>query len=129
MHKKNLPDMMLKRSHNYIAHRIDNENGLKEHWIDTKGVLLVNFWSEWSVQCHHMAYVMRNIKPLLHDKDLIVYIDWHQHKGWVNKQGVFGVPTLIIYFAGQEIARFSGTVSEAVLMRHMNIISAHISDR
>jgi len=121
--------MMLKTSRYYAAPRIDDENGLKMHWADTKGILLVNFWAEWSIQCHYMSFVMRNIQPLLHDKDTIVYIDWHLQKGWASKLDVFGVPTLIVYFAGQEIARFSGTMSAAVLMGHINTIATHIFDR
>ena len=99
--------------------RIDDENGLKKHSLDTKGMLLVNIWADWSIQCRNMSYVMRNIRALLDDKDTIVYIDWHHQKGLAKKLEVFGVPTLIIYFSGQEVARFSGTMSEVVLLRHI----------
>lgn len=121
--------MMLTTSHYYDTYRIDGDNELKKSWLDTKGILLVNFWAEWSVQCHNMAYVMRNLKPLLHDTDAIVYIDWHHQKGWASKLGVFGVPTIIIYVTGQEIARFSGTMNETVLMGHISDIRTHVSER
>ncbi len=121
--------MMLQKSHFHTTRRIDDEYGLNEQWIETKGMLLVNIWAEWSIQCHNMFHVMRNIQPLLHDKDTIVYIDWHHQKEWVNKLGVFGVPTLIIFLSGQEVARFSGTMSTTALMRHISIIARRIFDR
>ncbi len=114
--------MISKTSQFYAVRRIEDENELQEHLVDTKGMLLVNFWAEWSIQCHNMSYVMRNINPLLHDKDAIVYIDWLRHKEWAKKLGIFGVPTLIVYFISQEIARFSGTLSETALMGHINTI-------
>ncbi len=102
--------------------RIDDENGLEKHTLDTKGLLLVNFWSDWSVQCRNMSYVMHNIRALLEDKDAVVYIDWSHQKGLAKKLEVFGVPTLIIYSCGQEAARFSGTMTEVVLLRHVGNI-------
>jgi len=118
--------MISKISQFYAVRRIEDENELKEHLVDTKGMLLVNFWAEWSIQCHNMSYVMRSISPLLHDKDAIFYIDWLRQKGWVKKLGIFGVPTLIVYFSGQEIARFSGTLGETALIEHINTLVPHV---
>lgn len=120
--------MISKTSHFYAVRRIEDENELQKYLVETTGMLLVNFWAEWSIQCHHMSYVMRDISPLLHDKDAIVYVDWLRHKGWAKNLGVFGVPTLIIHFAGQETVRFSGTISEATLLRHISIIERQVSE-
>ena len=79
-------------------------------------MLLVNFWSDWSIQCRDMSYVMYNIRTLLEDKDAIAYIDWHYQKELAQKLEVFGVPTLIIYGCGEELARFSGTLNEITLL-------------
>jgi thioredoxin 1 len=99
--------------------RIDDEKEFKKQSLGTTGLLLLNFWADWSIQCRNMSDVMRNIKALLDDTDTIAYIDWHHQKGLAKKLEVFGVPTLIIYFCGQEVARLSGTMSEVVLLRHI----------
>jgi thioredoxin-like negative regulator of GroEL len=99
--------------------RIEDENGLTKQLHNTNGMLLVNVWADWSIQCHNMSDVMQNIKILLDDKDDIAYVDWQHQKGLAKKLEVFGVPTLIIYFSGEEVARFSGTMSEVVLLRHI----------
>jgi thioredoxin 1 len=114
--------------------RIEDEYGLKNQLLDTNGMLIVNFWADWSIPCHNMSDMMHNIKSLLDDKDAIVYIDWHHQKGLAKKLGVFGVPTLILYVSGQEAARFSGTMSDVVLMRHIGTVknktdSAKIKNR
>lgn len=101
---------------------IDDENKLIKRIVETKGVLLLNFWSDWSIQCHNMAYVMRRIDALLDTEDAIACIDWHRQKQLAKKLEVFGVPTLVIYFSGQEVARFSGTMSELVLLKRVGAV-------
>ena len=119
---------MLKNSFYYATRRIDDVNGLKKQWKDTKGMLIVNFWAVWSIQCHHMSDVMRRIKPMLDNTDAIIYIDWDLQRGLAKNLEVHGVPTLLINFAGNEDGRFSGMLSTEALTRHINTIATHISE-
>ena len=43
--------------------------------------------------------------------DAIIYIDWDLQRGLAKNLEVHGVPTLLIYFAGNEVGRFSGMLS------------------
>ena len=75
-----------------------------------------------------MSDVMPGIKKLLDSTDAIVYIDWDFQRELAKKLEVHGVPTLLIFFAGHEVGRFSGMLSAAVLSRHINTIAMHISE-
>lgn len=108
---------------------IDDENGFKKHALETEGILLVNFWASWSIQCRSMSHVMRKISALLDDKDAIACIDWHYRKGLAKKLEVFGVPTLILFFSGQEVARFSGTISKVVVLKRIGAVKKHLIAR
>lgn len=98
---------------------IDNEKGLNNQLIETKGFLLVNFWSDWSLQCRNMYHAMCNIKYQLREEDAIAYIDWSQNKELSKNLEVYGVPTLIIFFDGKERVRLSGMISERALLKHI----------
>lgn len=102
-----------------ILLRINDEGEFNTHVKKTKGMLLVNFWSNWSVQCHNNYNSMRKIMDTLSVDDAIVYIDWPHQKKLAEKLKVFGVPTLLFYFSGQEISRHSGTLSELTMRRHL----------
>jgi len=119
---------MLIKSYYHATRRIDDENGLKKCSIDTKGLLLVNFWAVWSIQCHHMSDVMRDMKTQINDTDTIVYIDWDLQRGLAKNMEVYGVPILLIYFGGHEVGRLSGVLNAGALTRHINTLAMRISE-
>jgi thioredoxin 1 len=100
--------------------RIDDENKLKNYIVSTRRRLLVNFWADWSIQCRNMYFVMSNISARLDSEDAIVYIDWYHQRQLAKKMEIHGVPTLITYFGGREVARYYGLVSEKALLRYIN---------
>ena len=85
-----------------------------------KGLLLLNAWTSWSLQCRTMYNVMQKIKPGLDFGDEIAFIDWHHHRKLANSLGIYGVPTLILFAGGREVDRFSGVTGEAVLQRYVD---------
>ena len=84
--------------------------------LENSGLVLVNFWAWWSDECGRMSAVMRKVTDLLDEKDAIVQLDWDHHRGLARALEVFGVPTLLIYMKGNEVGRYSGTMSEGDLM-------------
>jgi len=94
--------------------------------LNTSGMVLVNFWAWWSDECARMSTVMRKVTDLLDEKDAIVQLDWDHHRGLARELEVFGVPTLLIYMKGNEVRRYSGTMSDNDLTRR--VIEAKICD-
>ena len=87
--------------------------------LATCGMVLVNFWAWWSDECGRMSTIMRKVTDLLDEKDAIVQLDWDHHRGLARELEVFGVPTLLIYMKGNEVGRYSGTMSEDDLMKRV----------
>ena len=88
-----------------------DKDSFNEHVLHTRSMVLVNFWAWWSDECHTMSSLMRNVAHLLDEEDTIVQVDWDQHKKLAQELEVFGVPTLLMYICGREVARRSGTMS------------------
>ena len=92
---------------------------LKQQLDRLNGLLLLNIWTGWSLQCRTMYIVMQKIKPGLDYGDEIAFIDWHHHRELSKSLGVYGVPTLIIFAGGREVERFSGVTNDEVLQRYI----------
>jgi len=93
-----------------------------ERVLDTNGMVLVMFCSWWSDGCRKMSSLIKKIDDILDEVDTIVRIDWDQQKQLVQQLGVIGVPTLIIYVKGREVARYFGIMNQYDLT--MRIIEA-----
>lgn len=87
-----------------------DEHGFNERVLHAGGMVLVNFWASWSDECRIMSSIMRDVAELLDKEDTIIQVDCEQQKRLARKLGVFGVPTLLIYIRGYQIARWSGTM-------------------
>jgi thiol-disulfide isomerase/thioredoxin len=66
-----------------------------------------------------MYPLLSNVADILDDQDAIVHIDWDRQKRLAQELEVFGVPTLLIYINGGEIARYSGTMNKVDLIKRI----------
>jgi thioredoxin 1 len=96
-----------------------NENSFNEQVKTAKGIVLVNFWASWSEECRRMRSVMQKVEHLVDEDHAIIHIDWDQQKQLARELEVFGVPTLLIYIKGRELARYSGTVDKLDLVKRI----------
>ena len=99
-----------------MFHALDSAN-FREHVLKSKGTVLVNFWSPWSRECRHMSSLMGHIRDLLDDQDAIVQVDWDQQRHLVKEFEVLGIPTLLIFVCGNEVARYYGTMNKEDLRK------------
>lgn len=94
-------------------------NNFKEQVLDNRGMVLVNFWTWWSSECRNMSALMRKVDGLLDEQDAIVQIDWKQQKQLAQELEVVGVPTLLIYIEGREVARYLGKMEKDELLKRI----------
>lgn len=89
-----------------------NADNFDEQVLNANGVVLVNVWAGWSEDCMQMSTTMHKLKNLLDEQDAVVQIDWDQQKKLTNELMVYGIPTLLIFANGSEVARYSGIVNK-----------------
>ena len=83
-----------------------------EYVLQPKGLVVVNFWTLWSEECRYMSSLMGDVKHLLGEKDSIVQVDWDHERQLAQDLDVLGVPTVLLFVGGNEVARYYGTMSE-----------------
>ena len=86
-----------------------------EYVRKSKGMVFVNFWTPWSDECRYMSSLMADVQHLLEEQDSIVQVDWDRETQLVRELEILGVPTLLIFVCGDEVARYYGTMSEGEL--------------
>lgn len=73
--------------------------------------VLVDFWAEWCGPCKAVAPILEELATTYADKAKIVKVDVDANGEVAANYGVSGIPTVIIFKDGQEVARRVGAVT------------------
>ncbi len=78
--------------------------------------VLVDFYADWCAPCKAMAPVLDDIARELAGELLVVKVNSDVNPVSPQHYGVRGIPTLILFKDGQEVARQVGAVPKAALL-------------
>lgn len=70
--------------------------------------IIVDYWAPWCGPCRTMAPEFAKAALRLKTKARFAKIDTEQHPEMSQKLGIRGIPLLILYSGGREIARLPG---------------------
>ena len=83
--------------------------------LKSSKVVLVDFWAEWCGPCRQLAPILDELSSELADQVEIFKVDIDQNTGTPTKYGVRGIPTLILFKDGKQIATTVGALPKSSL--------------
>ena len=79
--------------------------------LNSETPVVVDFWAEWCGPCKQMAPGLDRVAEELGSKIKIVKLDVDSNQATSGKFGIRGIPTLMVFKAGQPVATKVGALA------------------
>ena len=86
------------------------------------GITIVDFHAVWCAPCKAQEPIIEKLMLKYKNCVSLYKIDIDKHRDLALKYMVQSIPTLVVYKDGQEIKRFIGLQSEAILLKELDAI-------
>lgn len=88
-----------------------SDDSFEQEVLEASIPVLVDFGAEWCKPCKQLDPIVEDLAQEWGDQIKVVKIDADTSVETTMKYGVMGLPTLIVFVSGKEVARLSGLTS------------------
>ncbi|MBT0730559.1 thioredoxin TrxA [Rosenbergiella nectarea] len=88
--------------------------------LKAEGITLVDFWAEWCGPCKMIAPILDEIADEYEGKLTIAKLNIDDNPETAPKYGIRGIPTLLLFKAGEVVATKVGALSKGQLKEFLN---------
>ncbi len=94
-----------------------SENGFLKRVHQNPRPVVVDFWAPWCSPCRIIDPVIKKISADYDGRVDVWKVNADEQPETLRSLGIYGIPTLIAFHKGKEIARRTGVASPAILLR------------
>ncbi len=85
-----------------------NEADFQTQVLESPIPVLVDFWAEWCGPCKMLAPIVDEIAAEYGDKLRVVKVDADANPAVLQRYGIMGIPTLLLFKGGRDVERITG---------------------
>lgn len=91
-----------------------NEDSFQGKVLQASGErpIMVDFWAEWCPPCHALTPVLERVTASYHGDVLLAKVEVDDNMKLAGRYQLRGFPTVILFYQGREVGRFSGAKPE-----------------
>ncbi len=99
-----------------------------EELVRTSDVpVFVDFWADWCAPCHQVAPAVRQLAQEYKGRIRVVKVNVDKQPHIASKYMVQSIPTLMIFYAGEIVWRFSGALPYSMLKEKVDEVLQKLS--
>ena len=91
------------------------DNTFKKEVLESKGTVLVDFWAEWCGPCKQLLPHVEQLSKDMEGKVKVVKVNIDKSPDTPQSFGVRGIPTLILFKDGKQVATKVGSLPKSSL--------------
>jgi thioredoxin 2 len=102
----------------FSGHPTELDSGIFRRFVERNDVpVVVDFWAPWCGPCQMMAPEFSAAAAEVEPKVLLAKLNTDAEPGLAGEFGIRGIPTMICFKAGREVARRSGAIGRSEIVR------------
>ncbi|MBN8523086.1 MAG: thioredoxin [Rickettsiales bacterium] len=96
------------------------DNEFESEVLNSKLPVIIDFWAEWCGPCRMLAPILDQLSEEMEGKVKIVKMNIDENPETPSKFGVRGIPTMLLFKEGKQIATKVGVQTKNVLQEWIN---------
>ena len=96
------------------------DNEFESEVLNSKLPVIIDFWAEWCGPCRMLAPILDQLSEEMEGKVKIVKMNIDENPETPSKFGVSGIPTMLLFKEGKQIATKVGVQPKNVLQEWIN---------
>ncbi len=96
-----------------------NEASFADQVLRSPLPVLIDFWAPWCGPCRMVAPTVEKLASEMAGRLRVVKVNTDENPGLMNRFGIQGIPTMMIFQGGQPVDRWTGALPEGAIRQHL----------
>ena len=105
-----------------------NENEFEAEVIQSKQLVLIDFWAEWCGPCRMVSPILEEVAEEKKDEIKLVKINVDQNQNIAFQYGIQSIPTVLAFYDGKLVARVIGARTKDLYLQMISEIQNKLKD-